>query len=283
MDARIGALKEKMKRIFFIFYIIIFCIISAFALNPEEEYDCLYKDLRNLSTFGYKDTLDYNTGKSDGTPILTQGRFYQTSLNTDFAINGKGFFKVLDENGKIFYSRYGYLIINTDSRLAIRCNNKIYYLPVEPLPDSYSYEEIRIYSNGNIASKYYTGNNSKVSKVLGTIELYDITADNIKSYDGFVIQTKNEPEKIQNGRIIQGVLEGSSVYLNQTLLRMLFLLEQMDKTLVKCKETKIYIIKHLMETDFQEYYQKLLTDDILGIHNLKYLDGFTVFLERNYK
>ena len=75
MDARIGALKEKMKRIFFIFYIIIFCIISAFALSPEEEYDCLYKDLRNLSTFGYKGTLDYNTGKSDGTPILTQGCF----------------------------------------------------------------------------------------------------------------------------------------------------------------------------------------------------------------
>lgn len=57
MDARIGALKEKMKRIFFIFYIIIFCIISAFALSPEEEYDCLYKDLRNFSTFGYKGTL----------------------------------------------------------------------------------------------------------------------------------------------------------------------------------------------------------------------------------
>ena len=236
-----------------------------------------------MSTFGYKGTLDYNTGKSDGTPILTQGCFYQTSLNTDFAINGKGFFKVLDENGKIFYTRYGYLIINTDSRLAIRCNNKIYYLSVESLPNSYSYEEIRIYSNGNIESKYYMGNNSKVSKVLGTIELYDITADNIKSYDGFVIQTKNEPEKIQNGRIIQGVLEGSSVYLNQTLLRMLFLLEQMDETFVKCKETKIYIIKHLMKTDFQEYYQKLLTDDILGIHNLKYLDGFTIFLERNYK
>ena len=64
---------------------------------------------------------------------------------------------------------------------------------------------------------------------------------------------------------------------------MLFLLEQMDKTLVKCKETKIYIIKHLMKTDFQEYYQQLLTDDILGIHNLKYLDDFTIFLERNYK
>ena len=64
---------------------------------------------------------------------------------------------------------------------------------------------------------------------------------------------------------------------------MLFLLEQMDETFVKCKETKIYIIKHLMKTDFQEYYQKLLTDDILGIHNLKYLDDFTIFLERNYK
>ena len=68
-------------------------------------------------------------------------------------------------------------------------------------------------------------------------------------------------------------------FLPSTLIRMLFLLEQMDDSQIKCKETKKYIIKYLMETDFQENFRKGLENEL---YTLNELDRYTFFLERNY-
>ena len=45
------------------------------------------------------------------------------------------------------------------------------------------------------------------------------------------------------------------------------------------KETKKYIIKYLMETDFQENFRKGLENEL---YTLNELDRYTFFLERNY-
>lgn len=281
MDARTGVLKKKMKKIFFLLSIIIFCNISVFSLSPEEEYDYLYKDIRNVSTFGYKCTLE-DSGKSEGIPVFNQGAFQRTSTTTDFAVMGKVFFKVLDESGNAFYTRYGHLNFTNDFRLVILCNDKKYYLPVKSLQESFLLEELRIYRNGKIESKYMKKNNIIETEELGNIQLYEITDENIASYDGFVIQTKKEPKKITEeefGEFYQGFLEQSNVFLPSTLIRMLFLLEQMDDSQIKCKETKKYIIKYLMETDFQENFRKGLENEL---YTLNELDRYTFFLERNY-
>jgi len=273
-----------MKKSLLIICLILQCVVFSFAISPEEEYDVLYKDLRNISTSGYKATYNYDTGKSDGIPILSQGNLQSTSVYTDFAVLGPGFFKVIDEDGKLFYTRFGNLFITPDNRLAIRCERKkYYYLMLDPLPAAYLPDEIRIYSNGNVEVKYYMDKNSKASKVIGKIDLYDIKVDNIRTYDGILIKTKKEPELIKDIHLVQGTLELSTVYLSETFIRMLFLLEHMDESQVKCKETKIYIIKYLMGRDFQEHYHRLLSEDVVGLTNLNYLDGFTIFLERNYE
>ena len=77
-----------MKKIFFLLYIIIFCNISVFSLSPEEEYDYLYKDIRNVSTFGYKCTLE-DSGKSEGIPVFNQGAFQRTSIKLRCFANTK--------------------------------------------------------------------------------------------------------------------------------------------------------------------------------------------------
>ena len=125
-------------------------------------------------------------------------------------------------------------------------------------------------------------NNIIETEELGNIQLYEITDENIASYDGFVIQTKKEPKRITEeefGEFYQGFLEQSNVFLTSTLIRMLFLLEQMDDFQIKCKETKKYIIKYLMETDFQENFRKGLENEL---YTLNELDRYTFFLERNY-
>ena len=53
----------------------------------------------------------------------------------------------------------------------------------------------------------------------------------------------------------------------------------MDDSQIKCKETKKYIIKYLMKTDFQENFRKGLENEL---YTLNELDRYTFFLERNY-
>ncbi len=270
-----------MKRIFFIFCMSIFCILSGFTLSPEEEYDFLYTDIRNIGTFGYKCTLE-DSGKSKGIPIFNQGALQKTAATFDFAVVGKGFFKVLDENGKVFYTRYGHLHFTTDFQLVILCNEKTYFLPIKSLESSFLLENLKIYRNGKFESQYVEKNNTIETEELGNIQLYDITVENIASYNGLVIQTKEDPPKITEedaGEFYQGFLEQSNVFLTPTLLRMLFLLEQMNDSQIKCKETKTYIIKHLIENNFQENFRKGLEENL---YTFKDLDSYTFFLERNY-
>ena len=52
-----------------------------------------------------------------------------------------------------------------------------------------------------------------------------------------------------------------------------------SKNLSIIKETKKYIIKYLMKTDFQENFRKGLENEL---YTLNELDRYTFFLERNY-
>ena len=60
---------------------------------------------------------------------------------------------------------------------------------------------------------------------------------------------------------------------------MLFLTEQMDDSQIKCKETKTYILKHLLDTDFQGNLKKKTSENISDSTDL---DNYILFLERNY-
>lgn len=229
-----------MKKIIFILYIILFCLIAAFTLSPEKEYDFLYKDLIHVNTFAYKTSLD-DSGKSEGIPSFIQGALF-----------------------------------------GIRCNDKTYFLPFEKLPESFLAESLKISRNGKIIIKFITDKNTTMSKEIGIINLYDIKTENIENYDGFVIKTKKEPEKLseeKSGNFYQNFLETSNASLPSILLRMLFLTEQMDDSQIKCKETKTYILKHLLDTDFQGNLKKKTSENISDSTDL---DNYILFLERNY-
>ena len=104
--------------------------------SQQTAVDVIANNLANVNTTGYKTqsaqfkTLLYQTSQSvttsangDTKPvgaqvglgvrnsaistIFTQGNITSTELDTDFAIDGKGFFQLEDENGDILYTRNG--------------------------------------------------------------------------------------------------------------------------------------------------------------------------------
>lgn len=82
--------------------IIIFCLLLngiAFSSNNYKEiYNNYVRDLKNIQTFGYKATLENGFDFSEGERIHCKGKF---------AILGEGFFKLLGNDGKTYYTRNG--------------------------------------------------------------------------------------------------------------------------------------------------------------------------------
>lgn len=77
---------KMMKKMFFC--LLILFSFNVYSLSPVEEYDFLIKDLYNCSTCGYKSTFDTHFGKSNGVIDFSQGRFFQTNIPFDIAVQG---------------------------------------------------------------------------------------------------------------------------------------------------------------------------------------------------
>ena len=116
-------------------------------LNLQERQSVLTNNLANIKTNGYKEdtlisksfdemTLSNNDNYKNGIPnhqnlgglsfgtkideVITnfkQGSFISTENNSDFALNGSGFFQVRDHDGNMFYSRDGSFKVNSHGYL----------------------------------------------------------------------------------------------------------------------------------------------------------------------
>lgn len=136
-----------------ILIIFLFLCSHLYCLSPEEEYDFLLKDLYNYSTYGYKRTYDFDADKSFGIINFGQGNIQSTNNNLDIAIMGNGFFKVKDDRGNEYYTRYGILKYDFETRsLCIYVKNVKYFLDLKPLPEyiNLSLDKIRIRRDGSV-------------------------------------------------------------------------------------------------------------------------------------
>lgn len=136
-----------------ILIIFLFLCSHLYCLSPEDEYDFLLKDLYNYSTYGYKRTYDFDADKSFGIINFDQGSIQLTNNNLDIAIMGNGFFKVKDDKGNEYYTRYGILKYDFETRsLCINVKNVTYFLDVKPLPEynNLSIDNIRVRRDGSV-------------------------------------------------------------------------------------------------------------------------------------
>lgn len=322
-------MKSTYKKILLSLTFIFFCL-NIYSLSYVEEYDLLLSDLKNYCTYGYKTTYDDVLDKSQGIINLSQGSLQTTDFPFDIGIVGNGFFKVVDEDGNQFYSRYGKLSIDFDTgAFYIICNNKKYFLDLSKVSgDFYFPDNIKIHKDGTVEYTTYKNPKSslldeskdklirslsdskivylseinddelqkkiyesrqkleenKVNESAGKIILYDITANNIESYDGYLIKTKTEPSAIENPVIYSGCLEMSNVYLDKILIRMLFVIEKLSNSQIKQKETKKFLIQKMLEPDFIRV--KLFGyfyEQNPNLYDIRGLKDFVHFLERFYE
>ncbi len=122
--------------------------VTATGLNAEQvELDAISNNLANLNTTGFKSSMPvfetlvyqqqiqpgaassgntlYPSGYDLGTgvrvagtvPVLTQGNLQQTNNPLDLAIEGQGYFQVLQPSGQIAYTRDGAFQVNQNGQL----------------------------------------------------------------------------------------------------------------------------------------------------------------------
>jgi len=121
-------------------------------------------------------------------------------------------------------------------------------------------------------------------EIIDKITLYDIRVANIDFYDGYLIKTKASPDVINDTHFIIGALEMSNVLIDKVLIRMLFIIEELDESKIKQKEVKKYLIQKMLDPDFIRlklfgyFYEE--HPNLININGLK---EYVHFLERTYE
>lgn len=231
----------------------------------QEKLDSISNNIANVNTEGYKrvdvsfrdlvyETLDRNgypvseensTSSYNGTGTRTgewirdvsQGNLTETGVNTDLAIDGKGYFEVLipdrDNYGayKTAYTRSGSFNIDSNGNLVDKNGNKlnVVFNDDVPLQDrNFTSNNLKIDEKGNVYK-----NDGINMNLVGKINLYNVSGENsLKSIGNnlFVIKTENingeetyveTPYLVQDASIRQGMIELSNVDLSKEMTEMI--------------------------------------------------------------
>lgn len=192
--------------------------------------DLIYQNYRQV---GAADTQENEvpTGLNIGTGVRvvasekqhTQGNIQQTDNSLDMAINGRGFFQVLQPDGNIAYTRDGDFTLNSEGQI-VTANGQ----PLEPAINvPQGAESITIGQDGTVSAKL-SGEAEPVQ--LGTIQLADFVnpgglqpvGDNLYVESGSSGAPQLDTPGLNGvGGIQQGALESSNVNVVEELVSMI--------------------------------------------------------------
>lgn len=192
--------------------IFLFLSINAYCLSPEEEYDFLIKDLYNYSTYAYKRTFDFDADKTDGIINLSQGNVQATNNYLDIAIQGDGYFKVKDEKGNVYYTRYGKLGYDSEyCSLYVLVDKRKFFLDLKPLPKYvFVFDQIRILRDGSveciIPEEKSNGNDGLIKSMSGMFELKNGLSGKTGIDDERIDEIIKEQKKEEKKEIIDKII-----------------------------------------------------------------------------
>ncbi|MGL5756438.1 MAG: flagellar hook-basal body complex protein [Paraclostridium sp.] len=204
-------------------------------LNLQERQSVLTNNMANLKTNGYKEdklisksfdemTLSNNDNYKNGVPTnqvlgglsfgtkideintnFKQGTFSQTENNSDFALNGSGFFQVRDYEGNIFYSRDGSFKVNSQGYLVTNGGHQVMGIN----QSTGSTEPINV-GNGKMTM---TPSNELVIEGGNSYKFSIVDFNDYKKLKkvGDNLYSGNNPINTNNYSIKQGYVEGSNV------------------------------------------------------------------------
>ena len=231
------------------YLISIFLLMTGFVLFADEssllnEYVLLIEDINNIDTPAYKSAfvkagsgkiMDFDFSESKNTVS-------QNPL--DFSIHGPGFLKVYDDSKKAeYFSRYCSLTINSEGFLANADGFKI--LP-ELKIDKKVFDKLQFSDNG---LNYRYGKTSIEYKFKLYMPVAGSAVAREKNY--FIFEKYDEASGFS---IVGRSLEQSNVKLTSSLLRMLFILNALDKAgskKIKEIKTKELLVEKLLDASNQ--------------------------------
>ena len=147
---------------------------TGFKKNRADFEDLLYQNRRIAGTPATELTVvptgiqvGHGVRVSASQKMFTQGALQQTGLISDMAIQGEGFFRVLQIDGSFGYTRDGSFKI--DNQAQIVTSNGYRLMPEVILPEDYIQDSLTITQDGRISVKV-PGSDDPIE--VGQLELY---------------------------------------------------------------------------------------------------------------
>lgn len=209
----------------------------------QDKLDCISNNIANVNTQGYKkekvnfqdlvseslDRIGYptnNTRSFTGTGVksgdwiqnLKQGPLTATSINTDFAIDGEGLFRVTTPDGTKAYTRAGSFSLDTAGNLVDDNNDKL-DIDFEGNNVKLTANNFRVEKNGDL----YVNDSGTFNKV-GKINLYTAVGQDsfVPSGNNLYVPSSGANVTVStNADILQGKIENSNVDLATEMTDML--------------------------------------------------------------
>ena len=192
--------------------------------------DLIYQNIRQPGASSSQDS-QLPSGLMLGTGVrvvateknFTQGNLVQTENSLDLAIQGRGFFQILQPDGTIAYTRDGHFGVNSEGTIVTSDG-----LPLEPsiqIP-----ENVQSMSIGNDGVVTVVEAGSTTSTELGTLELADFinTAGLLPEGQNLFTETTasgpaqtGSPGQSGIGTLVQGAVESSNVNVVEELVNMI--------------------------------------------------------------
>ncbi|EKE03981.1 MAG: Flagellar basal-body rod protein FlgG [uncultured bacterium] len=193
-------------------------IISRSVDNATKQFETLgyiTTNVSNYNTVGYKTQRFENylmeNGRLEGTlrTDYSNGMFYATKKPLDVAIDGAGFFPVIQKNGLVAYTRDGSFTVNSEGYLVTK-DNAIVGDGIKIPPE---YHKLKIAPDGTVT---VISARDIEPEVVGKIPVVIFNnAEGLKSIEGNNLIATNEsgnPTLVKDhSRIKQGNLERSNV------------------------------------------------------------------------
>lgn len=210
------------------------------AISRMQMLENINRNLANANTSGYKKGIPVFEAKlaeaqasANGQSVnlttigaetidFSQGQINKTGVPVHLAINGEGFFKILQENGEIGYTRRGGFQRNLTDEVVTPNGGKL--LGAGDAPVILPKTEFSISGDGSILTE---------NQVAGTIPIYlaDDTRGFTRGKDGVFVAPQNvQMTQSERPEILQGYLEGSNVNVMQETARMVYTLRAFEAT-----------------------------------------------------
>ena len=219
-------------------------------ISQEAKQDVITNNIANANTTGYKSdsialkgfkevllenydggtakkpkkqqlgTLSLGSSIDETKTFFTQGLLQESSSNTDFAIEGRGFFTV-EKEGKEYYKRDGSFHVNTEGFLVNSTGQRVIGI------NSFTGEKGSIYiGNGKISQ----GNNGNI--LIDEIPAYRLNTVDFQNYDGLAKVGDNLYEGAgafnSNANVKQRYLEKSNVNVVNEMVEMMTVMRNFE-------------------------------------------------------